>query len=484
MNEEILINATPREVRAAVVDNGVLQELLVERVSSSGLLGNIFKGRVSRVLPGMQAAFIDIGLARTAFLHASDIMQAGAADASRDIDIRKLLSEGDDILVQVLKEPLGDKGARLTSAITVPSRYLVMMPDRPGTGVSSRIDDEAERDRLRSAVAEVQATAAHGFIVRTAAEGVAADTLRADMLFLDKLWAVIRNAYVSAPTGSLVHADLPLAVRVIRDMTNRQIDRVLVDSPDCLASIEEFARNFMPDFAPTLELYEGKRPIFDLYAIDDEINRALGRKVDLKSGGYLIIEQTEAMTTIDVNTGGYVGRSSLEDTVFRTNLEATSAIARQLRLRNLGGIVIIDFIDMQTDVHRTQVLAALESALASDPVRTQISHVSPLGLVEMTRKRSRESLEHMLCDPCPACSGRGRVKSAETVCYEIFREILRQHRQFPFGELVVLAHDEVIEMLLDEESGTFAELESLTGRPIRLQSQVVSSHDAFDVVPM
>jgi ribonuclease G len=484
MNEEILINATPREVRAAVVDNGVLQEMLVERVSSSGLLGNIFKGRVSRVLPGMQAAFIDIGLARTAFLHASDILQQGADDASRDIDIRKLLSEGDDILVQVLKEPLGDKGARLTSAITVPSRYLVMMPDRPGTGVSSRIDDEAERDRLRSAVEEVQATAAHGFIVRTAAEGVAADTLRADMQFLEKLWAVIRNAYVRAPAGSLVHADLPLAVRVIRDMTNRKIDRVLVDSPECLASIQEFAINFMPDFSPVLELYEGKRPIFDLYGIDDEIDRALGCKVDLKSGGYLIIEQTEAMTTIDVNTGGYVGRSSLEDTVFRTNLEATSAIARQLRLRNLGGIIIIDFIDMQTDIHRTQVLEALESALASDPVRTQISHVSPLGLVEMTRKRTRESLEHILCDPCPACSGRGRVKSAETVCYEIFREILRQHRQFPFGELVVLAHDEVIEMLLDEESGTFAELESLTGRPIRLQAQVVSSHDAFDVVPM
>jgi ribonuclease G len=484
MNEEILINVTPREVRAALVDDGVLQELLVERVSSCGLLGNIYKGRVSRVLPGMQAAFIDIGLARTAFLHASDIRQPDVDDAPRDMDIRRLLNQGDDVLVQVMKEPLGDKGARLTMAITVPSRYLVMMPERPGIGVSSRIEGDDERDRLRGIVEDAEGNGVHGYIVRTAAEGVAADAIQADLGFLHKLWSVIRkNASVARP-GSLVHADLPLAVRVIRDLTNRKIERVRVDSADCLASIQEFARNFMPDFSPALDLYEGNRPIFDLYSIDDEIDRALDRKVDLKSGGYLIIEQTEAMTTIDVNTGGYVGRSSLEDTIFRTNLEAAAAIARQLRLRNLGGIIIIDFIDMQTDTHRHQVMEALETALSADPARNQISLVSPLGLVEMTRKRTRESLEHMLCDPCPACSGRGHVKSAETVCYEIFREILRQHRQFPFGELVVLAHDDVVEMLLDEESGTFAELESLTGRPIRLQAQIVSSHDAFDVVPM
>ncbi|TDJ43352.1 MAG: ribonuclease G [Gammaproteobacteria bacterium] len=493
MKEEILINVTPREVRAAVLDDGVLQELLVERVSNSGLLGNIYKGRVARVLPGMQAAFINVGLQRTAFLHASDIRSSNGNDDSegdgingqpRQADIRKLLGDGDELLVQVVKEPLGNKGARLSTAITIPSRYLVMTPQRPGIGVSSRIEDETERERLRSAVDAALSVATHGFIVRTAAEGMAVDVLQADMEFLVKLWSMIQKSGQKAGGGELVHADLPLAVRVIRDLTKRQIERVRVDSRECLDNLQDFARDFMPDFAPVIELYEGRRPIFDLYAIDDEIDRALGRKVDLKSGGHLIIEQTEAMTTIDVNTGGYVGRSNLEDTIFRTNLEAAGAIARQLRLRNLGGIIILDFIDMQTDTHRRQVMEALKSALATDSARNQISPVSSLGLIEMTRKRTRESLEHILCKPCTGCNGRGHVKTPETVCYEIFREILRQHRQFPFGELVVLAHDDVVEMLLDEESGALAELEELTGRPIRLQAQTLSLQDAFDVVPM
>jgi len=490
MKEEILINVTQREVRAAVLDNGVLQELLVERVANSGPLGNIYKGRVSRVLPGMQAAFVNIGLQRTAFLHASDIQGPNGTTTDddggqqRQTDVRRLLHEGDELLVQVVKEPLGDKGARLSTAITIPSRYLVLTPHRPGIGVSARIEDEAERERLRSALETLVPDSAHGFIVRTAAEGMAVEVLQADVEFLVKLWSAIQAAGQSARGGELVHADLQLAVRVIRDLTSRQIERVRVDSKECLESLQAFARDFMPEFAPVIELYEGRRPIFDLYAIDDEIDRALDSKVDLKSGGYLIIEQTEAMTTIDVNTGGYVGRSNLQDTIFRTNLEAAAAIARQLRLRNLGGIIILDFIDMQSDTHRRQVMEALESALANDSARNQISAVSALGLIEMTRKRTRESLEHILCKPCMGCNGRGHVKSPETVCYEIFREILRQHRQFPFGELVVLAHDDVIEMLLDEESGTLAELEGLTGRPIRLQAQILRSQDAFDVVPM
>ena len=487
MKEEILINATSREVRAAVLDNGVVQELLVERVSRSGLLGNIYKGRVSRVLPGMQAAFIDIGLQRTAFLHASDIRnphgQEGIAPMSQP-DIRKLLREGDELLVQVLKEPLGDKGARLSTAITIPSRYLVMLPQRPGIGVSSRIAAADERKRLKQVVEDFVPDSSHGFILRTAAEGAATEALTADMDFLLRLWSIIRDNAVTGLAPCLVHADLPLPVRVIRDLMNRQIDRVLVDSKECLASLQEFTRSFMPEFASVIELYEGRRPIFDLYSIDDEINRALDKKVELKSGGYLIIEQTEAMTTIDVNTGGYVGHSTLEDTIFRTNLEAAAAVARQLRLRNLGGIIIIDFIDMQTETHQRQVMEALESALLSDHARNQISHVSPLGLVEMTRKRTRESLEHTLCQQCPACNGRGHIKTAETVCYEIFREILRQHRQFPFGELVVLAHDDIVELMLDEESGSLAELEELTGRPIRLQAQPMVAQDSFDVVPM
>jgi ribonuclease G len=368
--------------------------------------------------------------------------------------------------------------------MSIPSRYLVLLPQRPGIGVSARIEDDAERERLRAVIADDPAANTHGFIVRTAAEGVSAEALQADRDFLVKLWAVISESASRARAGEVVHADLPLAVRVIRDMSNRQIERVRVDSADCLAGITDFARTFIPELLPKLELYEGRRPIFDLYAIDDEIDKALDRKVELKSGGYLIIEQTEAMTTVDVNTGAYVGHRNLEDTIFRTNLEATAAIARQLRLRNLGGIIIIDFIDMQTATHRTQVMDSLEAALASDHARTQISHVSPLGLVEMTRKRTRESLERILCKPCKSCNGRGHVKTPATICYEIFREIMRQHRQFPFGELVVLAHNDVVEMLLDEESAALAELEELTARPIRLQAQSLDVPDSFDVVPM
>ncbi|MBS92849.1 MAG: ribonuclease G [Chromatiales bacterium] len=488
MKEEILINVTPREVRAAVLNDGVLQELLVERVSRTGLVGNIYKGRVSRVLPGMQAAFIDIGLQRTAFLHASDI-RSGGAEASPDdnnhVDIRQLVREGDELLVQILKEPLGDKGARLSTFVTIPSRYLVMMPERPGVGVSARIEDETERERLRNEMeAQLPDNATHGYIVRTASEGENSEALLADVQFLDKLWSVIQETAQSEPGVRLVHADLPLAVRVIRDLAHHQVERVRVDSEECLQGMLDFARTFMPELPSSIELYTGQRPIFDLYAIDDEIDQALDHNVRLKSGGYLIIEQTEAMTTIDVNTGGYIGRSNLEETIFRTNLEAAATIARQLRVRNLGGIIIIDFIDMQTDTHRRQVLEALELALAADHARNQICHISPLGLVEMTRKRTRESLEHVLCEACPTCNGRGHIKTPESVCYEIFREILRQHRQFPLGELVILAHEEVVELLLDEESGTLAELEELTGRPLRLQAQAMSVQDSFDVVPM
>jgi ribonuclease G len=481
MKEEILINVTPHEVRAAVVDNGVLQEVLIERATRNGLAGNLYKGRVVRVLPGMQAAFVEIGLERTAFLHASDVYHP---DHGEGTDVRQLLREGDELLVQVAKEPLGTKGARLTTFITLPSRYLVLLPGRPGVGVSARIESEAERERLRTESEVLLDEGRHGCIVRTAAEGASAAVLQSDLQFAQKLWERIARKTAEQSGVRLVHADLALDVRVVRDLVHRQIERVRVDSQESLERIVEFADEFMPDLPATLELYEGKRPIFDLYGIDDEINQALGSKVALKSGGYLIVEQTEAMTTIDVNTGAYTGRSNQEETVFRTNLEAAAAIARQLRLRNLGGIIILDFIDMQTSTHRQQVLEALESALATDHARNQISGVSQLGLVEMTRKRTRESLEHVLCDPCPTCHGGGQIKSPETVCYEIFREILRQHRQFPFGELVILAHDDVVEMLLDQEAGGLAQLEELTGRPLRLQAQNIGIPDDFDVVPV
>ena len=489
MREEILINVSSREVRAALLENGVLQEVLIERANRRGLISNIYKGRISRVLPGMQAAFVEIGLERTAFLHASDIARNPhdePADRETDVNIRELIRDGEEVLVQVLKDPLGTKGARLTTFITVPSRYLVMMPHGEGVGVSARIEDDAERERLRQLMERLAGgdAATGGYIVRTAAEGAAGEALRADMLFLQKLWEAIEESIDRAPPKALVYEDLPLAVRLLRDLLSSEMERVRVDSASMFAHMKDFAERFIPHLSAAIEHYTGERPIFDLYGIEDEIERALGRKVPLKSGGYLIIDQTEAMTTVDVNTGAYVGHRNLEETSFRTNLEAAVAIARQLRLRNLGGIIIIDFIDMLEEEHRRQVLQALTDRLAGDHAKTQIMNVSPLGLVEMTRKRNRESLEHVLCQPCPSCEGRGFVKSPETVCYEIFREILRQHAQFDFQQLLVLARPEVIERLLDEESAGVAELEELTSTPIRLQSESFHSPDQFDVVLM
>jgi ribonuclease G len=489
MSTEIVLNVSPRETRAALLENGVLQELLVERASRRGLTGNLYKGRVSRVLPGMQAAFIEIGLPRTAFLHASDIVQPEDAENGggppRNASIRELVGEGADILVQVLKDPLGTKGARLTTFVTIPSRYLVFMPFGHGVGVSARIENEAERERLRGIVQGcVVAGDAGGYIVRTAAEGAALEALRADMLFLRRLWEVLDARARASRAGTLVHEDLALPLRLMRDLVGEGVDRVLVDHESTCERMREFATSFMPSLGARVERYTGSRPIFDLHGVEEEIQRSLERKVALKSGGYLIIDQTEALTTIDVNTGAYVGHRNLEETIYRTNLEAAVAIARQLRLRNLGGIVIIDFIDMQEEEHRRQVLQALEKALASDHARTHVSAVSPLGLVEMTRKRTRESLAHQLCAPCAACEGRGFVKTAETVCYEIFREILRQTGQFDFQELLVLAHQDVIERLLDEESAALAELEVVTGKPIRLQTEALYLIDQYDVVLM
>ncbi|MDH3418255.1 MAG: ribonuclease G [Gammaproteobacteria bacterium] len=486
MKEEILINATPREVRAALVEDGIVQELLIERANYRGLISNIYKGKVARVLPGMQAAFVDLGLERTAFLHASDIGH-GVDEEGRDeeVSIRDLVSEGSEIIVQVLKDPLGSKGARLTTQITIPSRYLVMMPLGGGVRVSARIEDEAERERLRGLIEGFSDTEdSLGYIVRTAAEGASAEALHADMQFLAKLWQAIEEAAAQAGPMELVHEDLPLALRVLRDLLGVETERVCVDSEPIYDLMKEFADKFIPQMSPMIEHYTRDRPVFDLYGVEDEIQRALQRKVVLKSGGYLIFDQTEAMTTIDVNTGAYVGHRNLEETIFRTNLEASVAIARQLRLRNLGGIIIIDFIDMAEEEHRSQVLQSLSGRLAGDHAKTQIMDVSPLGLVEMTRKRTRESLEHVLCQACPSCEGRGFVKTAESVCYEIFREILRQHGQFDFQELLVLARPRVIERMLDEESASVAELEELTGATIRLQSESLYAPDQFDVILM
>jgi ribonuclease G len=489
MTTEILVNASIHEARAAVVENGVLQEVFLERASRRGLISNIYKGRVSRVLPGMQAAFIEIGMERTAFLHASDIFDARHADTGleppRTENIRALVTEGNEILVQVVKDPLGTKGARLTTYMTLPSRFLVYMPKGRGVGVSARIENEAERERLRAAVlAGALPDENAGFIVRTAAEDTPPEALRADMMYLRKLWEFVRQKGLRTQPGNLVHADLPLHLRVLRDLLRPDVDRVLIDQASAHREMREFAAAFMPDALPRIELYSETRPLFELHHVEEEIQKALDRKVPLKSGGYLIIDQTEAMTTVDVNTGAFVGHRNLEETIFRTNLEAAMAVARQLRLRNLGGIIIIDFIDMEEAEHRRQVIQALEKALAEDHVKTSISSVSPLGLVEMTRKRTRESLEHLLCQPCPTCEGRGFVKTAETVCYEVFREILRQSRQFECQQLMVLAHQDVIERLLDEESSALGELELVTGKPIRLQTEALYTVDQYDVVLM
>jgi ribonuclease G len=489
MSTEILFNASIHEARAAVVENGVLAEVYLERASRRGLISNIYKGRVSRVLPGMQAAFIEIGLERTAFLHASDIFdprhEGTGIEAPRTENIRTLVAEGNEILVQVVKDPLGTKGARLTTYITLPSRHLVYMPQGRGVGVSARIEDERERERLRAAVRDgLESDENAGYIVRTAAEDAPPEALRADMIYLRKLWQFVREMGLRTQPGKLVHADLPLHLRILRDLLRPEVDRVLIDHPSAYREMQEFASTFMSDVLPRIELYAAGRPVFELHNVEEEIQKALDRKVSLKSGGYLMIDQTEAMTTIDVNTGAFVGHRNLEETIFRTNLEAAVTIARQLRLRNLGGIIIIDFIDMEEPEHRRQVIQALERALSDDHVKTNISSVSPLGLVEMTRKRTRESLEHLLCRPCPICEGRGFVKTAETVCYEVFREIVRQARQFECQQLMVLAHQDVIERLLDEESSALGELELNTGKPIRLQTEALYAVDQYDVVLM
>ncbi len=381
----------------------------------------------------------------------------------------------------MLKDPLGTKGARLSTYVTLPSRFLVYMPQGRGIGVSARIENEVERERLREAVQDFSGGRG-GWIVRTVAEGSQLEALRADMMFLERLWLVIRERGEHAVAEEIVHEDLALPLRVLRDLLGEQVDRVMVDTQAAHAQMIAFAGTFMPALAARIEIYDGKRPIFDIYGVDDEIERALDRKVPLKSGGYLMFDQTEALTTVDVNTGAFVGHRNLEDTIYRTNLEAAVSIARQLRLRNLGGIIIVDFIDMKDPGHRHLVLQALEQALAGDHARTSLSAVSALGLVEMTRKRTRESLEHQLCRPCPNCDSRGFVKTAETVAYQIFREVQRQARQFDFRELHVLAHRDVIELLLDEESGALAELELAIGKPIRLQAEALHAEEQFDVV--
>ncbi len=486
MTVELLVNVTPQETRVALVENGMLQEVFIERTRRRGLVGNIYKGVVRRVLPGMQAAFVDIGLEKAAFLHASDIavsMNSENIEQGGDESITRLLHEGQKLLVQVIKDPLGTKGARLTTHITIPSRYLVFMPETRNVGVSQRIEDEAERQRLRELVISARGDDnSGGFILRTAAESAGEEAIASDLRFLQRLWSSIQERIDPAGAGEVVHEDLPLVLRVLRDISDADVEKLRIDSRETFQKVENFVNRFTPELAGKLEYYPGERPIFDLYNVDDEIQKALNRKVQLKSGGHLVIDQTEAMTTIDVNTGAYVGHRNLEETIFKTNLEAAQAIVRHLRLRNLGGIIIVDFIDMQTEEHKRQVLRALEKHIERDHANCHISEISTLGLVQMTRKRTRESLEHVLCETCSTCEGRGSVKTAETVCYEIFREILREARQFDAEQLLVLASQDVVDLLLDEESTSLAELEAFIDKPIKFQVEALYTQEQFDVV--
>lgn len=490
ISEEILINITPQETRVAIVENGALQEVSIERQRSRGIVGNIYKGKVNRVLPGMEAAFVDIGLEKAGFLHVSDIDTgddgAGAEENTTRPTINELLREGETVLVQVVKDPIGTKGARLTTSISVPSRYLVYMPNSTSVGISVKIEDEAERERLKKLIEACRSeTQVGGCIIRTAAEGVDKDELLRDIAFLSKLWGSLLEHAESVPSGSMIHEDLPLAIRTLRDMVGVDTTLVKVDSRETYQRMTDFATRYIPDLPARIEHYPGERPLFDVYNIDDELQRALARQVSLKSGGYLIIDQTEAMTTIDINTGAFVGHRNLEETIFKTNMEASQAIARQLRLRNLGGIIIIDFIDMEHEDHKRQVLKSLEKYLDKDHTKTQVCEVSPLGLVEMTRKRTRESLEHVLCEPCKTCHGRGSLKTTETVCYEIFREILREARFYDEArQLLVMANQDVVDRLLDEEAANLAELETFIKIPVKLQVEAHLSQESYDVVPV
>jgi len=488
--EEILVNITPQETRVAVIGAGIVQELLVERAASRGIVGNIYVGRVARVLPGMQSAFVDVGLDRAAFLHVADIWEhrrgANGGNSAADLKpIEKILAEGQPVLVQVIKDPIGTKGARLSTQISIAGRLLVYLPQDPHIGVSQRIEDEAGRQQLRDRMKELcPPDEKGGFIIRTIAETATADELASDLAYLRALWADIRQRSLGVTPPRLVHEDLSLAQRVLRDMVGEGTARVIVDSRENFQKLTSFAETYMPQLRERLAHYTGERPLFDLYNVEDEIEKALSRRVDLKSGGYLIIDQTEAMTTVDVNTGGFVGSRTLDDTIFKTNLEAAQTIARQLRLRNLGGIIVIDFIDMGDQRHKAAVLEEFQRALARDRTKMTVNGFTQLGLVEMTRKRTRESLAHVLCEPCPTCQGRGEVKTANTICYEILREILREHRAFNARDYRVLAASKVIDLLLEEESGSLAMLSDFIGRPISVQVETGYAQEQYDIVLM
>ncbi|UJP02071.1 MAG: ribonuclease G [Nitrosomonas sp.] len=484
MSNEILVNITPQETRVAILEQGVTQELHIERTSGRGIVGNIYNGRVSRVLPGMQSAFVDIGLDRAAFLHVADIRDSNPeGDAAKPIE--KLLYEGNSILVQVIKDAISTKGARLSTQISLAGRLLVYLPQESHIGISQRIEDDSERELLREKLQQIlPAEEKGGYIIRTMAETADEADLRADLEYLHRLWRDIQQKSVTIAAPVLLYQDLDLSHRVLRDFVDEDSTRIFVDSRENYQRLIRFAHNYMIYIAERIVLYTGDRPLFDLYGVEEEIEKSLAKRVNLKSGGYLIIDQTEALTTMDVNTGGFIGVRNFDDTIFKTNLEAAQVIARQLRLRNLGGIIIIDFIDMDSEEHKQAVLAEFNKALSKDRTRITVNGFSALGLVEMTRKRTRESLAHVLCETCPTCQGRGEIRTAQTICYEILRELLREARQFEANEFRILASQQVIDLFLDEESQSLAQLGDFIAKPISLQVEESYTQEQYDVILM
>ena len=487
--QDILITWSPQETRVAVVENGAVQELHIERTLERGLVGNVYLGKVVRVLPGMQSAFVDSGMERAAFLHVADLYGGPPkGDARPDaplVPIERQVFEGQTLTVQVIKDAIGTKGARLSAQISIAGRMLVFLPQDKHIGISQKIGSAELRDSLRARMHKLAGKpedGGGGFILRTNAEEASDAELGDDIAYLRKTWATIRERAQSQPPGTLLHQDLSLAERVLRDLTTDATQSIRIDSKLQFDVLKAFGETFTPGSVAKLDLYKGERPIFDLFGIEEEIAKALARRVNLKSGGYLIIDQTEALTTVDVNTGGFVGARNFDDTIFKTNLESAGAIARQLRLRNLGGIVIVDFIDMAREEHQVAVLAEFRKQLARDRTRTTVSGFSQLGLVEMTRKRTRESLAHMLCQPCPTCEGKGQVKTARSVCYDILREILREARQFNPKEFRIVANATVVEMLLDEESAHLAGLSDFIGKPISLSTEATMNPEQYDIV--
>ncbi len=504
MPSELVINSTPVETRVAFVENGVITDLLVERSREKGLVGSVFKGKIIRVLPGMQACFVDIGLDRAAFLYVGDIraheftedeedlvsdeegqkhqnLQQNKPSGSNLPPIQDLVKEGQEILVQVAKDSIGTKGARITTHISLPGRNLVYMPTVNHIGVSRRIESEAERKRLKDVVSSFRPPEG-GFIIRTACEGISQKSIKSDMEYLTRLWKEVQRSYEKKQGAGTVHEELDVELRGVRDLFTDDVKRLIIDDPKAHKKVLKFVNQFMPRLKNNIELYQGEEPIFDSFGIELEISRALGRKVWLKSGGYIIVDEAEALVAIDVNTGRYVGRHNLEDTIIKTNLEAVKEIAYQLRLRNCGGIIILDFIDMEKETNREKVLSAIKEELLKDRAKTNVLNMSSLGLVEMTRKRTRESLTRTLCEPCNYCDGKGYIKSKTTICYEIFRELQRELRIKSAASTQIHVHPEVADWLYDEEREMLEQTEKNLGRPVVIKTESTFHLEQFEVI--